>query len=66
VTETIVQGGRKRACKASISRVRAEVEAEYARELEQAGIWKRARLRWKMEREINRRMKQVAPPDGLY
>jgi len=66
VTERIVPGGRKRAYIASIGRVRAEVEAEYRRELEKAGIWKRARLRWKMEREIRRRMKKVAPPDGLY
>ena len=40
----IVAGGRKRVYGASIGRIRAEVEAEYARELKRAGKWKRARI----------------------
>ncbi len=62
----IVADGQQRAYDDSIEQVRAETEAKYAEELKTAGMWKRMQIRRKMQREINERMKQIAPKSGLY
>ena len=46
--------------------IRAEVEAEFEEELEQASFFERLRIRRKMKIEIERRIHEVAPPDALY
>ncbi len=65
-TNKIVADGRERAYDGSIQQVRAEIEAQYAEELRKAGFWKRILLQRRIEREIRDRMKEIAPPDGLY
>jgi hypothetical protein len=46
--------------------IRAEVEQEFAGELQQASFWRRYPLRRKIAREIERRIAAAAPPDALY
>lgn len=47
-------------------RIRREVEAEFAEELQTSG-WIRCWLvRRKIETEIIRRLSELAPPDALY
>jgi len=46
--------------------VRAEVEAEYTEILQTASFWQRLLLRKKVNREIERRIREAAPPDALY
>jgi hypothetical protein len=62
----IVENGRERALSAARDRVVNEVEAEYEEELRKAGPWRRLLLLWEMHREIERRLRHIAPPDGLY
>ncbi len=64
--DQIVADGRRRAYDASIDRVRAEVAKEFAPELAKAGFWRRILLRFRMEHEVERRMRRTAPPWGLY
>jgi hypothetical protein len=61
-----VEDGYERACDASIDRIRAAVELEFAERFQTAGWWQRLRLRYEMRREIKRRLDRVAPPWGLY
>ncbi len=62
----IVVDGYERAYSAVEPEVRAQVLAEYADRLAEAGFWKRWRLRREIEREIVRRIHEKAPPDALY
>ena len=62
----IVAGGQQRAYDANIQRVRAEVEAEYTDELKNAGFWQAVLLQLTVEWETQKRMKEIAPSDGLY
>ena len=61
-----VADGCRRARAAIEPQVRAEVQREFASELENASFLKRVRLRRQMEREIQRRVEAMAPPDALY
>jgi hypothetical protein len=61
-----VHDGCYRARTARVSAIRAEVEREYAEQLQSAGFWERWRLRREMKQEIERRLERVAPPWGLY
>ena len=62
----IVADGQQRAYDANIQRVRAEVEAEYTDELKNARFWQAVLLQLTVEWAIQKRMKEIAPPDGLY
>ncbi|MBX3424574.1 MAG: hypothetical protein KF688_02740 [Pirellulales bacterium] len=62
----IVFGGRERAVAEHAPRIAAEVEAEFAERLRGAPFWQRLRLNREMRAEIERRLEQVAPSDGLY
>lgn len=62
----IVVDGQRRAHSASFDRVRAEVEREFSSALKQAGFMRRMVLRAEMDREITRRMEEIAPPWALY
>lgn len=42
--------------------IRAAVEAQYAAKLSAASIWQRWQLRLQIEREVNRRMRDVPKP----
>jgi len=64
--DQFVENGQGRAWEAHIEQVRAEVEKRYAEALAKAGFWARLRLRLRMRREIERRMKDFAPDDALY
>ncbi len=64
--QQFVADGQRRAYDAEIEHVRTEVEAQYAEELSRAGIWNRLRIRRKIKREIRKRMRDLAPPGGLY
>jgi hypothetical protein len=46
--------------------IRAAVVAEFAERLAVASLIERWRLRREMAREIERRLRQTAPPDALY
>lgn len=62
----VVADGYKRARDASEPIVRGEVEREFASLLENASAADRKRIRHEMEREIERRLCRLAPPDALY
>ncbi len=62
----IVADGQQRAYDANIQRVRAEVEAEYDSEMKNAGLWQAVLLQLTVEWETQKRMKKIAPSDGLY
>ncbi len=62
----IVSDGGNRAYQANIKAVRAEVEKKYADQLVEAGFWKRIKLRRQIEKEVQKRMKKIAPPGALY
>ncbi len=62
----IVADGQQRAYDANIQRVRAEVEAEYGNEMKNAGFWQAVLLQLTVEWETQKRMKKIAPSDGLY
>jgi hypothetical protein len=61
-----VADGDKRAWTANYDAIREQVEREYEQRLAVAGLFRRWQLRWKMRREIERRLDRVAPPWGLY
>lgn len=58
--------GHERARAASMDKIRAQVEAEFAERIQAASWARRLPLIGEMRREIERRLKQVAPPDALY
>ncbi len=62
----IVADGRQRAYDGNIQRVRAKVEAEYGNEMKNAGFWQAVLLQLTVEWETQKRMKKIAPSDGLY
>lgn len=61
-----VADGQRRARSACEDEVRAEGEARYAEALATAGFWGRLWLRRRMGKEIERRLKELAPDDALY
>ena len=61
-----VHGGHQRARAALEPRVRTEVMREYAQRLSQATLWRYWRLMWEIDREVERRIHQKAPPGALY
>lgn len=62
----IIADGRRRAQDGGARQVRAELAAKYAEELKAAGWWKRMRLRRILKTEFRKKMKELAPLDGLY
>ncbi len=64
--DPIVADGRGRAFSGSIDQVRAEVEQEFSAALCTAGFWRRIWLRFRIHREVRKRMRHAAPPWGLY
>ncbi len=77
MTLSIVSDGQKRSVaglEKTLAELRAKIEAEVAAEfaprLQQAGFFNRQRLRWTMRFKIGRRIRQerrrLAPPDALY
>lgn len=62
----VVHDGQRRASRASIGPVRAEVQREFLGTLAKAGFLKRIFLRIQMKREVKRRMRALAPPWALY
>ena len=61
-----MKGGYKRARTAHESRIRNEVEREFAAEIKKASWWRRFLIRRRMKREIEERLYRVAPPNALY
>lgn len=61
-----VADGYERARAANEPFVRAEVEKEFADELRNASAVQLWSIRWRMQREIERRLERLAPPDALY
>ena len=64
--DRFVVDGHRRARDGCEAAVRTEVEQESADELRQASIFGRMRIRRRIEREIERRICNLAPPDALY
>ena len=62
----LIAGGHGRARSANIDQVTDEVKQRYAPALASAGFLKRLLLRWRMRKEIAKRMQQLAPDDALY
>jgi hypothetical protein len=62
----IVADGHERAWWANEPLVRVQVQQEYAERLCAAPLWRRWLLRRALEREVRRRLEQLAPPDALY
>lgn len=62
----IVEDGEEIAYAAAIDRVTAEVRNEFAGQLAGATFWQRIVVKFKIRREIRRRMDKIAPPWGLY
>jgi hypothetical protein len=62
-----VEDGYKRARAALRPALHAEVEAEYAVQLQEVGFLERMKLKREISREVARRLhKQAPPPDALY
>ncbi len=61
-----VLDGLDRARRASEPMIRAEVEQLFAAELKTASLWQRVFIRFRIRREIQRRLDCAAPPDALY
>lgn len=61
-----VADGCERARKASIDKIRAQVEAKYSERLRAANWARRLLLKAEMRREVERRLDRIAPPDALY
>lgn len=61
-----VPDGYERARAAAVGSIRRQVEAEYAERLRYAGWLRRLLLRLEINREIERRLDRIAPPDALY
>jgi hypothetical protein len=66
LSSRFVHDGYDRAQSAAEPEIRAQVIAEYAAQIEAAGIWDRFWLWETIEREITTRLNQQAPPDALY
>jgi hypothetical protein len=62
----LLADGRERAYGAALAKVREEVQREYAAALAEAGWLRRLILRNRIDREILRRLKKIAPTAGLY
>lgn len=65
-TAGFVHGGQGRAWRALVATVESEVEMAYRKEMQEATRWRRLILRLKVEREIQRRLEDLAPSDALY
>lgn len=65
-SQNLVADGCGRARKAVAPGVRAEVERAYAEQLRTAGWLARWLLRRRIDREVARRVAEVAPGDALY
>ena len=61
-----VADGFSRAQAAAKPQVRMQVVEEYSERLEAANLWGRFWLRIEINREVKRRLSQVARPDSLY
>jgi hypothetical protein len=62
----LVSDGRQRARKALAPVIRAQVEREFAERLRTASLLRRMLLLLEVEREIERRLGDRAPQEGLY
>ena len=58
--------GPRRAAEALAPEIRAEVEAEFERQLRSVPRWRRFWIRCRIEREIRKRLADRAPRGGLY
>ncbi len=61
-----VANGCERARFAAEPQIRADVEREYESRIATASIIQRWRLKWEMNRLIQKRLSQIAPRDALY
>jgi hypothetical protein len=66
ITTGIVEDGCNRVREATESEIRSVVMQEFALRLQTVPFWKRWWIRRSMEREVQRRLKKMAPPYGLY
>lgn len=66
LNHNFVNDGYERALDANEPAIRAAVEQEYAERLKSAGWLDRRQLHREINREIEKRLKHVAPPWGLY
>lgn len=62
----IVADGQARARAAAEPRIRKEVNGKYAEELGRAGLFRRMAIRIRIEREVRRRLREVAPDGAHY
>ena len=58
--------GRQRLSAAVMQRIKKEVSEEYSTQLKSRGPVGRFFLKRRMNREINKRIRQQAPPDAYY
>ena len=61
-----VNDGYGRLCNEHEPAIRAEVELEFADQMENASWFQRRRIRKIMKREIQSRLDAVIPPEALY
>ena len=62
----IIEDGCEHAYKGTEQGIRAQVESEYADRLKAASVVGRLKLRYELEKEIQRRIDDQSPPDALY
>ncbi|MCA9059382.1 MAG: hypothetical protein KDA85_12820 [Planctomycetaceae bacterium] len=62
----LIAGGYRSAIIAAEPAIRSAVEADFADQWRSATFWQRIWLWRTIRTEINRRLAEVAPPDGLY
>ena len=64
--QRIVVDGQQRIIDENYARVAWEIRARYAESLSRSGWFGRMLLKIRIRREIERELKRIAPPGGLY
>ena len=65
-SQGIVADGQARARRAAERRIRQEVTAKYGELLSRAGLFRRIAIRIRIERDVRKLLRQVAPNDAFY
>jgi hypothetical protein len=61
-----VADGQDRARAAYAPEIEREMRAQYAKQWRTSGPLRRLALRWRMKREVKRRLEAIAPTEALY
>jgi len=63
---SVIYGGRAQAIKASLPKIRAEVEREFLPRLEAASTTEKRSIQKEIQEEVQRRLEAKFPPHALF